>query len=118
MKALQDLINNDILSSIRKNVEAGNISLEDGISLQQMTKKLYNHLYSQYKEMEDMDDMTDESIMLPVDILKKQYETIMAEKDNEIAEGNRENAVLKKEISEKDNEITRLRKELELLKNK
>ncbi|MGN0435574.1 MAG: hypothetical protein ACI4D8_02970 [Wujia sp.] len=103
MKALQNLINNDILGNIRMNVEVGNISIADGIKLQEMTKKLYNHLYSQYKEMEDMDDMTDESIMLPVDILEKKYETMMAEKDSQIAE--------------KDNEIAQLRKELEKLKN-
>lgn len=52
MNALQNLINNDILGSIKKNVEAGNISYVDGAKLHYMTKKLYNHLYSQYKDME------------------------------------------------------------------
>ena len=122
LDALHSLIYDDILGSIKKNVEVGNLTIADGIKLQNMTTLLYNHIYSGYEELEGENDMTDESIMFPIDILEKKYEeeiklkdNAIAEKDNAIAE--KDNIIAEKDnaIVEKDTEIERLKKQLEEL---
>ena len=52
-KALKNLIENDIVNSIKMNLELGNISSEDGLALHNMIQKLYWHIYSDYEELED-----------------------------------------------------------------
>ncbi|MCM1025776.1 MAG: hypothetical protein NC432_05045 [Roseburia sp.] len=48
-------------------------------------QKLYDHVYSRYEEMEELNKMTDESLMFDIDILEKKYETALAESAAEIA---------------------------------
>ena len=76
------------------------------------------HTYSHYEEMEELNEMTDESLMLDIDIIEKRHEEEIAEK---LAENNRlhqqelaEKLVEKDMIlSEKDKEIALLKKQLE-----
>ncbi len=88
LQALKNLINNDILSSIETNLSLQNISMDDARKLRRLTKQLYDHIYSHYSEMEELNEMTDESLMLDIDIIEKEHEKKMAaalaEKDAEI----------------------------------
>ena len=52
----------------------GNITAEDAQRLRRLTHKLYRHIYANYKEMEVLNEMTDESLMLDIDIILKEYE--------------------------------------------
>ena len=103
--ALQHLIKHDILEAIQINLEAGNITVDDAIKLRRLAHKLYKHIYSHYEEMEEMNEMTDESLLLDVEIMQKEHEKAMIEKDNEIAKKDNEIAALKAEIQKlkKDN---------------
>jgi len=71
--ALKKLIHNDIIGSIQMNHSVGNITGSDAGRLIQLTKLLYKHLYSDYTQMEVIEDM-DESIILEYDHLDKMYE--------------------------------------------
>ena len=55
------------------NHSVGNITGSDAGRLIQLTKLLYKHLYSDYTQMEVIEDM-DESIILEYDHLDKMYE--------------------------------------------
>lgn len=116
LDALHTLIHDDIIGSIRKNVEAGNLTIEDGIKLQSMTNMLYNHIYSRYEELEGDNDMTDESIMFPIDILEKKYEALFLKMNEDIVEKNNTIAEKDSTIAKKDAEIEILKKQLEELK--
>lgn len=74
LSALKHLIFHDIIGVISKNLEAGNITVDDARKLKRLTHKLYEHIYSNYEEMEDLNEMTDESLMLDIDILEKEHE--------------------------------------------
>ena len=104
---LKSLITNDIIGSVNKNLELGNITKEDARRLKRLSLRLYNHLYSHYEEMKELNEMTDESLMLDIDIIEKEHEEqiaqIVAEKD--------------KQLAERDEQIKRLQEELERLKN-
>ncbi len=123
--ALQHLITHDILEAIKINLDAGNITIDDAIKLHRLTHKLYKHIYSHYEEMEELNEMTDESLLLDVEIMQKEHEKAMAEKDNVIAEkdnviAEKDNVIAEKdnEIAEKDNEIAKLKEELKKIKSK
>lgn len=109
LEALKNLIQNDIIGSIKQNLVAGNITLDDARRLRRLTQQLYDHIYSHYEEMEVLNEMTDESLMLDIDIIEKEHEqqlaALAAEKDSVISE---KDSV----ISEKDAEIAFLRKRL------
>ncbi len=104
LNALQHLINHDILEAIQLNLDAGNITVDDAIKLRRLAHKLYKHIYSHYEEMKEMNEMTDESLLLDVEIMQKEHDKAMAEKD--------------KAMAEKDKEIAALKAELERLKKK
>lgn len=109
----KNLIQNDIIESIDKNLRAGNITLDDSRKLKRLTHRLYEHIYSHYEEMEDLNDMTDESLMLDIDIIEKQHEMELAEKDKIIAEKDiilNEHAKI---LNENAKEIALLKKQLE-----
>ena len=72
---------------------------------------VYQHIYSHYEEMEALNEMTDESLILDIDIIDMAHEEEMkklekklteklTEKDNVIAEQERELALLRKQLSE------------------
>lgn len=73
------------------------MTANDAQKLRRLTHKLYEHIYSHYKEMEELNDMTDESLILDIDIIEKKHEeelnsiirekdTIITEQDNKISE--------------------------------
>ena len=104
-KALKNLIENDIVNSIKISLAVGNISGEDGRKLCDMIQKLYWHIYANYEELEDITMMIDESLDLPSDIYDAKIEKL------EIALEEKEAA-----ISEKDSTINALTAEIEALK--
>lgn len=109
LELLKNLIQNDIIGSINQNLFAGNITIDDARRLRRLTQQLYDHIYSHYEEMEELNEMTDESLMLDIDIIEKEHEqklaALAAEKDSVILE---KDSV----ISEKDAEIALLKKQL------
>ena len=111
LEALKNLIQNDIIGSINQNLSVGNITKDDARRLRRLTQQLYTHIYSHYEEMEVLNDMTDESLLLDIDIIEKEHEqklaAAIAEKDAVISEKNSliseqlaEIALLKKQIAE------------------
>ena len=90
---------NDIIGSINTNLELGNITVTDAQKLRRLTHKLYDHIYSHYKEMEELNDMTDESLILDIDIIEKKHDEELLEKDNIIAKLTAENNKLKAQLS-------------------
>lgn len=86
LNALKNLIQNDIIGSINVNLELGNITANDAQKLRRLTHRLYEHIYSHYREMEELNDMTDESLILDIDIIEKKHEEELLEKDNKISE--------------------------------
>jgi Na+/phosphate symporter len=97
LEQLKYLIRHDIIGSIDINLKAGNITQDDARKLKRLTHKLYEHIYAHYKELEEVTDMTDESLMLDIDIIEKEHEKelakVVAEKDKEIE-------LLKKQLAE------------------
>ena len=75
LKRLKNLVENDIIGSIYKNYQLGNITGSDTGRLIQMTKKLYGYLYSKYNQMEVIDKM-DESLILEYEDLDRKYAEI------------------------------------------
>ncbi len=116
LEALKNLIQNDIIGSIEENLSLGNITVGDAARLKRLTHQLYRHIYAHYHEMEGLNVITDESLILDIDIIEMRHEKEIAEKDAEI------NA-LKAELSnakskEKDAEIAALKAEIAALKQK
>jgi hypothetical protein len=108
--ALQSLIFDGIIGSIRANIKCGNITVADGRMLINMTKYLYDYLYARYSELREVTKLTDESILLEIEVVEKKYEEKLAEKDEKLAEKD-------EKLAEKDNEIRRLREELAAYKS-
>ena len=115
LEVLKNLIQESIIGSIDENVRVGNITMDDARRLKRLTHKLYEHIYSHYQEMEELNEMTDESLMLDIDIIEKEHEKELAEKEKEIAEKDKSIAEKDKSIAELEQEILRLRKKVESL---
>jgi hypothetical protein len=64
----------------------GNITLEDAQKLNTYTQILYHQIYSHYEELEEVNEMTDESFMTEVDILYEEIHAANAERDAANAE--------------------------------
>ncbi len=111
-KALKSLIEDDIVNSIRINLELGNISAEDGHMLFNLIQKLYRNIYADYDELEDITMMIDESLDLPIDRLYTQVEKL------EIALEEKESVITKKDsiINKQTSTINSLTAENEALK--
>ena len=75
LNALKNLVQKDIIGSIQKNYEVGNITGSDVGRLMQLTKKLYRYLYSEYEQMEVIEEM-DESLILEYEDLDRKYAEI------------------------------------------
>lgn len=115
--ALKNLIQNDIIGSIEENLALGNITFQDAQKLKRYTHKLYEHIYAHYKEMEELNEMTDESLMLDIDIIEKKHETELDEVKEKFTEklAEKENALIEKQndLEKAESEIARLKKLLE-----
>ena len=103
---LKKLIQDDIIKSINDNLAVENITVQDAQKLRRYTHKLYQHIYSHYEEMEELNEMTDESLMLDIDIIEKKHEEEMSMLEKE----------LKVVIAEKDDVIAEKDKEIQKLK--
>ena len=125
--SLKNLIQNDIIGSINDNFMLGNITAEDAQRLRRLTHKLYRHIYAHYKEMEVLNEMTDESLMLDIDIILKEYEQkyqqmmeegrrVLASQKAEIADKEAEIADKEAEIANKEAEIMNQKEEIARLK--
>lgn len=119
LEVLKNLIQNDIIANINKNFFAGNVTADDARRLKRLTRKLYEHLYSHYEEMEKegINDMTDESLMLDIDIIEKEHEAeikrLLAMKDAELEIKTSELEAKTSELVSKDAEISMLKKMLQ-----
>ena len=124
---MKKLIQDDIIKSINDNLAVENITVQDAQKLRRYTHKLYQHIYSHYEEMEELNEMTDESLMLDIDIIEKKHEeemsmlekelkVVIAEKDDVIAE--KDDVIAEKDdvIAEKDDAIAEKDKEIQKLK--
>ncbi len=78
LTALKKLIQNDIIGSIEENLDLGNITIDDARKLKRYTHFLYQQIYSHYEEMEELNEVTDESLMLDIDYIEKEYEEKLA----------------------------------------
>ncbi len=121
VKQLQNLVEYDILSSISKNVEVGNISPTDAKSLRELTQKLLRHLYEKYPETEVICDMFDQSLVLTIDPYIEKFEKLdrledlerqLSQKEELLSQKDEQLSQKDEQLSQKDAEITRLRAEL------
>lgn len=116
LEALKNMIQHDIIGSINQNLLAGNITKDDARRLCRLTQQLYDHIYSHYEEMEELNDMTDESLMLDIDIIEKEHAQELAalieEKDSVIS--GKDSIISEKDsvISMQEKEIARLKQQL------
>ena len=111
LRTLKKLIHNDIIGSIQMNLSVGNITGSDAGRLFQLTKLLYEHLYSEYTQMEVVEEM-DESIILEYDHLDKLYEEkdrIYQEKDKTYPEKDKLYQDTDRKLAEAEAEIARLK---------
>ena len=83
LKALQNLIENDILGSIKANFQVGNITRDDADQLIEMTNLLYQHICDHYEELKgagEMKPLLDGAMELPLDKYRIQIDQLEAEK--------------------------------------
>ena len=96
---------NDIISTIRKNEEVGNLSSIDAINLIDLTSKLYMQIYAKYKEMGEFTmRLFDQSMELAGDKYEKSVEEL-----------EEENIQLKTEISKMKDIICDLQQQIKTL---
>ena len=128
--SLKSLIKTDIMGSIDKNIELGNITLEDG-AYRNSTDDLPLSV-ARGRHTKEVTDMVDQSIVTFVDEFQEQKAKLeqeiadrdkkLADKDKELAERNYELADKEKKLAaqkaEGDAIIARLQAEIEELKKK
>ena len=112
LNLLKRLIQCDIIESIETNLRVGNITMDDARRLKRLTHKLYEHIYSHYEEMEDLNAMTDESLMLDIDILEMEFDKKLEEKEKLLEEKEKSIAEMDKSIAEKDKSIAEMDKSI------
>ena len=80
LEELQSFVINDIMKSIQRNGDVGNISRSDALDLIDLTKKLYMKIYSKYKELEEFTvRLYDQSMELASDRYEKTVEELEEE---------------------------------------
>ena len=80
MEELQNLVVNDIISTIHKNEEVGNLSSIDALNLIDLTSKLYMQIYAKYQEMGEFTmRLFDQSMELAGDKYEKSVEELQEE---------------------------------------
>ena len=112
LEQLKNLIQNDIIGSINTNLALGNIEQSDADKLLRLTHQLYKHIYAHYDEMEVLNEMTDESLMLDIDIIEKKYEEKFAKANKELAEQKQLLSQKNQILSDQAAEIAALKKQL------
>lgn len=80
MEELQRFVVDDIMESIRRNEDVGNISHNDALDLIDLTTKLYMKIYSKYKELEEFTvRLYDQSMELATDKYEKTVDELEEE---------------------------------------
>lgn len=108
VEELQSYILNDIIGHINENIRLGNITIEDALKLKRYLQRLCDYLSKHHKELEAMGDMTDESFMTDIDIMCKEHEEAMAEKDKLLV-------AKEEQLAAKDKQIEDLQQQLMLV---
>ena len=112
MEELKKLVVNDIIGTIRRNEEVGNLSSIDSINLIDLTSKLYMQIYSTYKEMGEFTmRLFDQSMELAGD----KYEKTIEELEEENTQFKTEIKNQKKEIAEMNTLIRDLQQQIKTL---
>lgn len=91
IEELKSILINDILKSIKVNLECGNIESGDAYRLKECTVILYRYLYSKYTEMEagGVNSMVDDMLELEVDkIIDETTRKVTAEVTEKVTESN------------------------------
>ena len=115
MEELQNLVINDIICTIRRNEEVGNLSSIDAINLIDLTTKLYIQIYSKYKEMGEFTmRLYDQSMELAGD----KYEKSVEELQDEVKEMRNIIEGKNNKINEQEKLIKDLQQKLEELNKK
>ncbi|MDD3368545.1 MAG: bZIP transcription factor [Lachnospiraceae bacterium] len=105
---LKNLIQNDILNSIRANLQVGNITLDDANQLRELTLQLYDHIYQHYDELggrNDMKPLLEGAIELPLD----KYRIRIDELEQKTSALEQEKSSLEQEKSSLEQEILHLK---------
>ena len=122
MEELQNLVTNDIIKTIDRNIEIGNISSTDAFDLKALTTMLYMKIYSKYEELEDFTmRLYDQSLELPSDKYEKTVEELEDENKElkDIIEEKDESLRMKDvHIKEQEQIIKELKRQLEEMQKK
>ena len=122
LEELQSFVVNDIIESIHKNEEAGNISHNDAHNLIELTMKLYVKIYSKYKELEDFTvRLYDQSMELATDKYEKTVDELEEENNqlkSELETFKRDNLKLQGEMSAMKDLVLDLQNQLKSLQDK
>ena len=128
VQELRDIYERDIIKTIEASFKNEEISRHDMEVLIKLTIRLFDHLYSKYSSLEEVDSMLyDQSLDLDIDRYMDRIEELeeevsknaelLAEKDNTIAKKNNTIAEKDNTISEKDALIEQLQNELNRYKS-
>ena len=132
VQELRDIYERDIIKTIEESFKNEEISRHDMEVLIKLTIRLFDHLYSKYSSLEEVDNMLyDQSLDLDIDRymdrieeleeeltqLTTEKEKAIAEKDNTIAEKDSTIAEKDSTIAEKDNTIAEKDALIEQLQN-
>ena len=115
MEELQRFVVDDIMESIRRNEDVGNISHNDALDLIDLTMKLYMKIYSKYKELEEFTvRLYDQSMELATDKYEKTVDELeeelelMSDKLKKVEFLREENDGLRANLAEKDEKVKEL----------
>ena len=97
VEALKTLFWDDIIGSINKNEELGNITDVDAVMLKDICIKLFDHIYSDYEESEEVLNMRDHSLVLEIDPYVDRMEAAEA-KSKELEEKIKEEEAKNREL--------------------
>ena len=102
IKELRDIYEHDILRTIEANFKNEEISRHDMEVLIKLTIRLFDHLYSKYSSLEEVDNMLyDQSLDLDVDRYMDRIEALeeeVSKKDEELAKNAEIIAQLQEEL--------------------
>ncbi len=108
---LKSLILDDIIGSVKANLQVGNIADDDANQLIELTRQLYEHIYLHYEEIGgscDMKPLLEGAMELPMDKYRIRIDELEAQLDAN-------NRKMTEMLTEKDKEIAHLKA---LLQNK
>ncbi len=123
MEALKELVLHDIIGSIRENERLGNITKNDARVLMSLTRKLFQHIYEKYGELEEGGymEMIEDALVLDIDEIEYEHrkrleamqrENEAARRENEAARRENEAAQQEKEAAQREKEAAQQEKKV------